>query len=126
MTDGIHSIGSGASYGVGSGYVPNRRDDANETGQNEIKTNADTERKDVNPDDVMKFLANNNYFMPVKVENAQPTVEIGGVDAETEERIAGYMERFEEIYAIVEQEFGTELAPAIMDLVMDNLMGMAA
>ena len=35
------------------------------------------------------------------------------------------MERFEEIYAIVEQEFGAELAPAVMDLVMDKLMGMA-
>jgi hypothetical protein len=35
------------------------------------------------------------------------------------------MERFEEIYAIVEQEFGPELAPAVMDLVMDKLMGMA-
>ncbi len=124
MADGIHSIGSGASYGVGGGYVPNRRDEAKQPEQGEIKTNANTERKEVNPDDVMKFLANNNYFMPVRTEKPQPTVEVGHVDAETEERIAGYMERFEEIYAIVEQEFGTELAPAIMDLVMDNLMGM--
>ena len=125
MTDGIHNIGSGSSYGIGGYFPNNKRDDVKESENKEQTTNANTERKDVNPDDVMKFLANNNYFMPVKVENAQQTVEVNGVDAETAERIAGYMERFEEIYAIVEQEFGTELAPAVMDLVMDKLMGMA-
>jgi len=125
MTDGIHNIGSGSSYGIGGYFPNNKRDDVKESENKEQTTNANTERKDVNPDDVMKFLANNNYFMPVKVENAQPAAEVNGVDAETAERIAGYMERFEEIYAIIEQEFGTELAPTVMDLVMDKLMGMA-
>ena len=39
-----------------------------EAGTEEQAKNANQERKDVNPDDVMKFLANNNYFMPITVE----------------------------------------------------------
>ena len=30
------------------------------------------------------------------------------------------------IFGIVQEEFGEELAPMVMDFVMDNLMGMAA
>lgn len=125
MADGINRIGYGTSSGIGGGYVPNRRDDLKNAENDEQTANVNTERKDVNPDDVMKFLANNNYFMPVQVENTQPVVETVDVDVETQERIAEYMARFEEIYAIVEQEFGAEIAPAVMDLVMDILMGMA-
>ena len=29
------------------------------------------------------------------------------------------------IYGIVQEEFGEELAPAVMDVVMDKLMGMS-
>ena len=47
------------------------------------------------------------------------------VDAATQDRVAGYMEQFEMIYGIVQEEFGEELAPAVMDIVMDRLMGMA-
>ena len=126
MADGIHGIGYGNTSGVGGGYVPQRKGsdvDANNA-QNQTAYNANQEHKDVNPDEVMKFMANNNFFMPVNVE-AKPTAEVGDVDAEAEERIAGYMAQFEDIYSIVEQEFGPELAPAVMDLVMDKLMGMA-
>ena len=126
MADGIHGIGYGNTSGVGSGYVPQRKgnDVGAQNAQEQAVYNANQEHKDVNPDEVMKFLANNNFFMPVNVE-AKPVSEVGGVDAETEERIAGYMERFEEIYALIEHEFGPELSPAVMDLVMDKLMGMA-
>ncbi len=125
MADGIHGIGYGNTSGVGGGYIPQRKGnevDAKE--QNQAQAQPNYEETQVDPNKVMDFLAQNNYFMPVQVE-AQPAGEVGAVDAETEERIAGYMERFEEIYAIVEQEFGAELAPAVMDLVMDKLMGMA-
>lgn len=125
MADGIHGIGYGNTSGVGGGYIPQRKGnevDAKE--QNQAHAQPNYEETQVDPNKVMDFLAQNNYFMPVQVE-AQPAGEVGAVDAETEERIAGYMERFEEIYAIVEQEFGAELAPAVMDLVMDKLMGMA-
>lgn len=125
MADGIHGIGYGNTSGVGGGYIPQRKGnevDAKE--QNQAQAQPNYEETQVDPNKVMDFLAQNNYFMPVQVD-AQPAGEVGAVDAETEERIAGYMERFEEIYAIVEQEFGAELAPAVMDLVMDKLMGMA-
>ena len=125
MTDGVFGIGYGNTSGVGGGYLPPKKEsDVDSNKAQEQSANANVEHKDVDPNEVMAFLANQNYFMPVSVE-AKPAAEIGGVDAETEERIAGYMERFEEIYAVVEQEFGAELAPAVMDLVMDKLMGMA-
>ena len=126
MADGIHGIGYGNTSGVGGGYIPQRKGndvDANNA-QNQAAYNANQEHKDVNPDDVMKFMANNNFFMPVNVET-KSAAEFGGVDAGAEERIAGYMERFEEIFSIVEQEFGAERAPLVMDYVMDSLMGMA-
>ena len=126
MADGIHGIGYGNTSGVGGGYIPRRKgnDVDPNNAQDQAAYNANQEHKDVNPDDVMKFMANNNFFMPVNVE-LKPSVEVGGVDAETEDRISGYMERFEEIYSIIENEFGAELAPSVMDAVMDKLMGMA-
>ena len=127
MADGIHGIGYGNTSGVGGGYIPQRKGndiDANNA-QDQSAYNANQDHKDVNPDDVMKFLANNNFFMAVNKADVAPAAEVGEVDAETEERIAGYMERFEEIYSLIENEFGPELSPAVMDLVMDKLMGMA-
>ena len=125
MSMNVNNVnGGGSGYGVNWNNNRNNGDVDTNNAKEQTAANVNQERKDVNPDDVMKFLANNNYFMPVQVE-AKPVSEVGGVDAETEERIAGYMERFEEIYAIVEQEFGAELAPSVMDLVMDKLMGMA-
>ena len=126
MTDGVFGIGYGQTSGIGGGYLPPKKDnDVEEKNNAQEQTAASVQRKDVNPDEVMAFLANQNYFMPVSVEAKPAVKEVGGVDAETEERIAGYMERFEEIYAVVEQEFGAEVAPTVMDLVMDKLMGMA-
>ena len=123
MTDGIGRIFGGSSYGIG-GYVPQNNNNTVEDEQQQAQAQPNYEETQVDPNKVMDFLANNNYFIPVGVESSS-VAEIGAVDAETEERIAGYMERFEEIYAVVEQEFGAELAPAVMDLVMDKLMGMA-
>jgi len=125
MADGIHGIGYGNTSGIGGGYVPQRKgDDVDAQEQNQAHQQFNYEETQVDPSKVMDFLATNNYFMPVQVE-AKPAAEVGTVGADVEERIAGYMERFEEIYAIVEQEFGVELAPLVMDLVMDKLMGMA-
>ena len=126
MADGIHGIGYGNTSGIGGSYVPQRKgnDVDAQNAQDQTAYNANQEHKDINPDEVMKFMANNNFFMPVNVET-KPASEVGGVDAGAEERIAGYMERFEEIFSIIEQEFGTERAPLVMDYVMDSLMGMA-
>ena len=36
------------------------------------------------------------------------------------------MENFEMIYGVIVEEFGEELAPMVMDMTMDHLMGVAA
>ena len=118
MTNNINGInGYGNAYSFG--YVPQRNNNAgNEEGeQNNVQTETN-QKTQVDPQKVMEFLANNNYFI-----GGTQTTSTGGVDAATEERIAGYMEQFEMIYGLVVEEFGEELAPAIMDLVMDKLIG---
>lgn len=121
MTDGIGRIFGGNSYGVG-GYVPRRNEE--ETPQNgtaQAPAN-NYEETQVDPSKVMDFLASNNFFM-ASVESAPAT---GEVDDATRSRVEGYMENFEMIYGVIVEEFGEELAPAVMDIAMDYLMGMAA
>lgn len=119
MTDGIGRLSGYGNYGVG-GYMPQKRDEVNKEQTNEqALAQKNYEETQVDPAKVMEFLANNNIFV------APPTVnETAEVDAATQERIAGYMEQFENIYGIVLEEFGEELAPAVMNMVMDRLMGM--
>ena len=118
MTDGIGRLSGYGNYGVGP-YVPQRRNgDVQKEGQQQEQTLANNHAEtQVDPSKVMDFLASNNLVVDVNgAEN---------VDAATQERVAGYMEQFEMIYGIVQEEFGEELAPAVMDVVMDKLMGMA-
>lgn len=120
MTDGIGRLSGYGNYGVG-GYVPQRRSGiSKEENQNEqALVNNNHEETQVDPSKVMEFLASNNFFV------AAPTAaNVGEVDAATNDRVAGYMEQFEMIYGVVQEEFGEELAPAVMDVVMDKLMGM--
>ena len=124
MADGIHGIGYGNTSGVGGGYIPQRKGvDVDAKAQNQAQPQVNYEETQVDPAKVMDFLASNNYFIPAA--DTARTSEVGPADAETEDRVAGYMERFEQIYALIEDEFGAELAPAVMDLVMDKLIGMA-
>lgn len=122
MTDGIGRLSGYGNYGVG-GYMPQRRDDiSKETNHQEQPiVNNNYEETQIDPSKVMDFLASNNFF----VAAPQPTAEVGEVDTATQDRVAGYMEQFEMIYGVVQEEFGEELAPAVMDVVMDKLMGMA-
>lgn len=115
MTDGIGRIFGGNSYGVG-GYVPQRKEQAAE--ETPMQPTVNHEETQVDPNKVMEFMASNNFF----VAPAETTSVPAELDAETQDRISGYMERFEMIYGIVQEEFGEELAPAVMDLVMDTLM----
>lgn len=116
MTDGIGRIFGGNSYGVG-GYVPQRKEQtADESAAQHQAINH--EETQVDPNKVMEFMASNNFFV-APTESVSAPAEL---DAETKDRISGYMERFEMIYGIVQEEFGEELAPAVMDLVMDTLM----
>ena len=127
MTDGIGRLSGYGNYGVGP-YVPQRRNgDVQKEGQQQEQALANNHAEtQVDPSKVMDFLANNNFFV---AQAAQKEVtDVNGaaeVDAATQDRVAGYMEQFEMIYGIVQEEFGEELAPAVMDIVMDKLMGMA-
>ena len=119
MTDGIGRIFGGNSYGVG-GYVPHRNGDA--TKDADVPASVfKPEETQVDPSKVMDFLASNNFFV-APVDDAA----VGEVDDATKERIGGYMENFEMIYGVIVEEFGEELAPTVMDLVMDHFMSVAA
>ena len=126
MTDGIGRL-SGYGYGIG-GFMPrNNKEEVakNDQQQAPVADNKPAETQ-VDPSKVMAFLANNNYFVaPQTTKEAADVDGAGAVDAATQDIVAGYMERFEMIYGIVQEEFGEELAPAVMDIVMDRLMGMA-
>ena len=120
MTDGIGRLSGYGNYGVG-GYVPQRRHDVSQDGKAQEQTSTNNyEETQVDPSKVMEFLASNNYFVAPASAS-----EVGEVDAATQDRVAGYMEQFEMIYGIVQEEFGEELAPSVMDVVMDRLIGMA-
>ena len=72
----------------------------------------------------MDFMAANNFFVaPANSTTVTTPVQL---DQATHDRVVGYMEKFEMIFGIVQEEFGEENAPMIMDFVMDNLMGMTA
>ena len=119
MTDGIGRIFGGNNYGVG-GYVPQRKEEAGQEPTNPPVQNY--EETQVDPAKVMDFLAANNFFMaPVEATPAA-----GDVDDATCTRVEGYMENFEMIYGVIVEEFGEGLAPYVMDIAMDYLMGMAA
>ena len=115
MTDGIGRIFGGNSYNLG-GYVPQRKDGQAAEAQKEVST---IKENPVDPSKVMDFLSNNNIVPAARV-NSKPEI-----SAETQDRIASYMENFEMIYGIIVEEFGEENAPMVMDFAMDYLMGMA-
>ena len=118
MTDGIGRIG-GSNYGyVGFGPQKKGNETAEYTAAQPQVTNNETQ---VDPAKVMDFMAANNFFVaPTETKG------VGDVDVVTQERIQGYMENFEFIYGLIAEEFGEELATAVMDICMDYLMGMAA
>ena len=118
MIDGSGRIFGGNNYGVG-GYVPQRKEE--EASQQQALPTVNQEATQVDPSRVMEFMANNNFFV-APVKTAGPAE----LDAAAQERIAGYMENFEMIYGVIVEEFGEELAPTVMDMTMDYLMGMAA
>lgn len=119
MTGGVNGIG-GNPYSYGNyGYNNNQ---ANESQENTQETTVNVpEQKEVNPNAVMEFM-NRYVYMAPEVQTAGN----GEVDDATRQRIEGFMEQFQVVYGIVEQEFGPELAPTVMDMIMDRLMGMIA
>ena len=115
----IGGINGYGNYGLG-GYVPQRGNDVVEDKAENVVVNnaADTQ---VDPAKVMDFLAANIHFVaPTKAKPAN------AVDAVTQTRVEGYMENFEIIYGVIVEEFGEDLAPNVMDIAMDYLMGTVA
>ena len=115
----------GAITGGGSGNVFwNNKSASNENQEAAVSQEQQApqaEYQEVNPDDVMAFLAQNNNFVDLVKGTAPNGIE---TDPTIAERVAGYMENYEFIMGIIEQEFGPERAPLVMDVVMDKLMGM--
>ena len=127
MTDGIGRIGSGSSSGVNSWYLK-REPDKEDINQQNAQAQAQTSysKEDIDESKVWAFMANNSAFNGVVApEKTRSFDGVGDVDAGLAERMEDWMAKFEEFYAIIEEEVGSELAPAVMDLVMDKLMGMA-
>ena len=128
MTDGIGRL-SGYGYGIG-GFMPrnNKEEVAKDNQQQASVADNKPAETQVDPSKVMEFLANNNFFVAPQAASKEVTDVEGAaaLDSATQDRVAGYMEQFEMIYGIVQEEFGEEMAPAVMDVVMDKLMGMAA
>ena len=117
MTDGIGRIG-GSNYGY-VGFGPQKK---NENGIEQNATPQTSHNKEnlLNPEDVMNFLnANNNIFAPKEVTMTT------NLDEATINRIEDYMANFEGIYAVIANEFGEEVAPKLLNLAMDPLMGVA-
>ena len=117
MTNGIDGLKGYSNYGVG-GYIPNRKNnDVSKEGEPQPQTQQNYEETQVDPSKVMDFLAQNNFFV-----TETKTAEVNPLDAETQDRIGNYMEQFEMIYGVIQEEFGEEFAPLVMDMVMDKLM----
>ena len=123
MTDGIGRLSGYGNYGVG-GYMPQRKqnDVSQEQNPQEQGFVNNYEETQVDPSKIMDWMAANNNFANIINAPAQPEGVV--TDPTIEERIAGFMENYEYFMTIIEQEFGEEQAPAVMDVVMDKLMGM--
>jgi len=122
MTDGIGRLSGYGNYGVG-GYLPQRKQNDVSQEQNQTQEPVKNfEETQVDPSKIMDWMAANNNF--ANVINAPAQVEGIVTDPTIEERVAGFMENYEYFMTIIEQEFGEELAPSVMDVVMDKLMGM--
>ena len=120
MTNGINNIsGYGNSYSIsGFSNKGTQQSKAEAETQEQVQNHEETQ---VDPSKVMDFLSANNFFIAPVESKSTPAV-----DAATAERITGYMENFEMIYGVIVDEFGEELAPDVMDVAMDYLMGMVA
>lgn len=116
MTDGIGRIFGGNNYSVG-GFVPQRKESQEEAVQQQA---VQPQREEIDPSKVMEFLNANNIFVTPNTAATTPAE----LDPDAQGRVDSYMAQFELIYGIVENEFGKDLAPDVMDLVMDKLIGL--
>ena len=119
MANNINGI---FGYGYRVRYLNNGQQNKDLTTKTNAEDQAPAEQPqqttNVDPNEVLNFLASSS----VKVETPQaPAV---GDNAETAERVEGYIQNFEMIYSIVSQEFGDDVANTLLndDQFVDALM----
>ena len=117
----INGINGYGNYGVGSFVSQRKNEEAQQNAQAQPQQH-NFEETQVDPAIVMDFLFKNNLF----VAPAETKAVKADLDAATQDRVAGFMEKFELIYGVIVEEFGEENAPMVMDLTMDKLMGSVA
>lgn len=121
MANGIPGM-SGYGYGI-NGYYGTRNNNNNVNNgepQPEAKEQAPQQNVNVNPNDVLNFLASQSIQI-----NTTPAV-VPANDAATAERIDGYVQNFEMIFTVIAQEFGEKVAAQLMndDAFIDALMNL--
>lgn len=111
MAENIGRIfGGGNNYSIGY----NVKKQADEQPKNEVpQAPIEQAHNEIDPNKVFDFLNANIAVTPQK-----PV--IGKNDPEMEARIGAFMERFENLYKVVEGEVGNRLAPIVMDAVLDK------
>ena len=120
MTNNINGI-NGYGIGFGTNYTTNNQNNqTNETEENQAQVQPEP-KTPVNAEEVFAFLEANNIFVaPAQVGGTEESAE---VDPEVQARVEDAMAQFEVIYAVIAKEFGEDLAPHLVDLVMDKLLG---
>ena len=122
MADGISNVRSGYNgYGIG-GYSAPHKGDVQDKEEHQNERQAAAAQKQLDPADVMNWMAVNNNF--VNIVKTPAPLEGVVTDPTVESRVAGFMENYEYLMSIIIDEFGEDSAPDVMDLVMDKLMGM--
>ena len=124
MTDGVYGIGYGNTSGVGGGYMPNRKGNNDvENKQEEAQTQSQAAYTPVNESEVWNFLTNNSYFV-AQVKTPEKTADVSGAAAGMEDRAADCMPNFETAFALIQEEFGVEVATMLMndDNFVDKLL----
>ena len=122
MTDGIGRIGSGNTSGIG-GYFPNNSSNANVENKEDQQNQPQVTYTPVDESEVWNFLTNNSYFV-AQVKGAEKPADVSGAAAGMEERAADCMPNFELAFALIQEEFGAEVATMLMndDNFVDKLL----
>ena len=114
MADGIGRIGS-SSYGLGGAFYRANRDVKDEAKAEQQSVKPET--NEIDPNKVMDLLSQaSSLFMPaVKTESASVKL-----PKEVQDRIAGFVSNFENVYAIAKEEVGETLALYVMDVMSEK------
>jgi len=127
MANGVNGIGSNSTP-IGGGYQPPTKKNNNDHKDENINnSNQNTNRVEVDPKTIYKWLANNatmvNFIKPAT--QVDGTTKVDDLEKDVEERITDFIKNYyEPVAQIIEQDFGAKYVPAIMDIVMPRLLGL--